>query len=242
MSLLSKAAKSVSAPVKKVASIAVNTGAGFVAGGGIGALAGTARGIYENTKTSKAESINLRHVGQAFVTGGVANIAAGAVAGGYAAAGGASGIVAKAAAFGKAGGLVGKALPYAAAFLKKSPQVLASTGETIGDTVAGQNGLANQVLSMYGRNKEGVSETSGKVSRAVSENLGTAAKVFKNRVVKDGNVRDAVDAARDQIFLPAPQNNGGSTPVVVSAGEQQNTIYIIAALAVVALFLYLKKR
>lgn len=250
MSLFSKAVKSVtSSPVvKKATSVAVNTAAGFVGGGSVGATAGFARGIYKNTQTGKAETINLRRTGQAFVTGAVANVAAGAAAAGgkaiFAASGGGfSGAVGKAAAFGKSGGfagnagkilsgagnLVSKGLPVFQGLFNKG--VVPGTTETPASVGADVSGVAAQIRRGFQKNVKPVLDSpygndGATLGTTLRDKAVGAAKNFSGRFFPKQTSPDSA---------PVVQVNPGS----VESGS--NTPILLAGLGIVAATILLMK-
>lgn len=205
MSKLSKA-------VKKTASVTVAAASGFVGGGSVGAVAGTVKGIINNTKTSDAHAITARYAGQSLVTGAVANIAAGAVAAGAhalapaagvaAPATGAAGVKAGALSFFAGGGLAGGLLKAATAAAPAVAAALNSGKETI------KNVSADDIAHLRG--------TVG----SVRQGLGNARDAYRN--ITDGQ----------------PANI--STPVNITSGDE-NKLPLLAGLGILA-FMLVKRR
>lgn len=242
MSFLSKAVKSVAAPVKKVASVAVNTAAGFAGGGGIGATAGFTKGVIANSKTGRAQTINLRTVGQAAVVGGVANIAAGAAFAGVhalaaslpagagvggiplAKAGGGS-FFSKALDFGKSGGFANvlkKGLPTALSFLgKQGSSVASAAGDAISDP--------STLPATIDRVKSGIKKARPAVEKGVAAIERTTGKDFSNNKYVDRLI-----------------NGGGQSPVIVNTpggdGGGSPTPPLLLASAGLLLFFVLRKK
>lgn len=247
MSLFSKAIKSVSNPVKKVVSTAVQTAAGFAAGGNVGGLAGLTRGIYENTKTGNAETINARTVGQGFVTGGAANLAAGAVAGGFHFLSGAAangGLMTKAVAFGKSGGVVGnagnifkglgglvsKGLPVFAGLFNRG--VVPGTTETPQSVSDGQSSLADNVRSAYRKFKPEITDNMGDLSTLAND-------------IRSNGLGNALRDKTTEIFTPQPvpqvTGPGGSPTVINGPTQDSQTPLLLAGAGLLAFFLFKKK-
>lgn len=195
--------------LKKATSVAVNTAAGFVGGGPVGAGAGFARGIYENTKTGRAETINLRTFGQAAVTGGVANVAAGLAvkAGSSVASNG--GIAKTIAGFGKSGGVSGgivHAFSGIASYAAKGLPVLA--------------GLAKSGVT------PGTSDTPTDALQTVQDRIDRAQGYYRGlrqNVPAVGNLADnirdkAVGFAKNAVDQGAGSLLSGQAPVSVNVG------------------------
>lgn len=230
--------KSLKKALKKTTSVVTQTAAGFATGGSVGALAGATRGVIRNTRTGRADTINLRNVGQAAVTGGVANIAAGAVAaGGKAlAAGGVKSIIPKAIGWGKSGGLVGNA---------------GNIFKTVGGYAA--KGIpAFQALFAKGR-VPGTSETVETIARDdgdLSDKIRAGYNTWRNHP----SFANIADQIRDKAVGEA-ENYGGrffgrsddagqvpGQPVVVNApAGENNVVPLLAGLGIIA-FLALKKK
>lgn len=239
--------------VKKVASVATSAVAGFAGGGAIGALGSTVKGVIDNTKTSQANTINLREVGQSFATGAVTNVAAGVGAGlvkmlpVISANPGGGGLLSKAVQFGKSGGFVGNfgnILRGAGNFLNKGFSLVNGMGifnqgqnpvpgsaETTGQISQDFSGVANAVRSGYNRLKPGTKQGLKDIATDIRENGFSGG--------------DTVDKIKE-IFIgresmPSPAS---APPVVVTGGggdgASQQTL-MLAGLGLAALFLLKKK-
>ena len=231
MSWLSHAAHSVSAPLKKAASVAVNTAAGFAGGGGIGGLAGAARGIYENTKTGSSEAITLRTGGQAFVTGAVADIAAGTVAAGaHALAGtgaaGATGFFGKGIAALKSGGVMGALARNSGSIAQGFAQFFGKAPAAAAGAVDSAGGVASDASTIYDRLK--------KNNPAIAGALGGAVGRYGSQLLNRG--KDALGLNGSS--TPAPTVNVSTAP----ADTAPNNTPLLLAGAGALMFLFLKKK
>lgn len=236
---LKKAVKSITAPIKKIASVGVAAGAGFVGGGSVGALAGAAKGVIANSKTSKAAPITARYAGQSLVTGGVANIAAGAaLAGGKFLLGAGTvpgaasshfpgGVFAKSpsimsrlVSFGQSGGLVGNAgniFKNIGGFAAKGFQAIGANnifGSKDQGIVPGETLSADQTAQNY--SNVGQIVRSGYDKLRADPRLRKGLKDFANEVQNGGGFSGGVDKLKEAFhILPSAQNAPASAPVVI---------------------------
>lgn len=223
MSLLSKATKSVAAPLKKAASVVTSAAVGYAAGGSVGALTGTAVGVVRNTKTSKAAPLTLRSQGQVALISGAANIAAGAVlSGAHALAAGSPGVGfgTKIAAFGAKyakAGLVAPLAQSALGFLTKKG-VPAVVG-------AAQNG-SDDVIDLV-KNHRGVYDQAANVASRALPQIGGYL-----------NKRGVLPPSAQNILTPPDAAN----VTVSQAGPGMDTqTLLIVALGIAALMYFWKK-
>lgn len=185
MSLLKKIGKAISEPVKKVASVAVQTAAGFAGGGGVGAVGAGVRGIIRNTKTGKAEAITLRTTGQGAATGLITAAASAAALKGASLVAAKGGVLpmlktagGKLASFAKTGGLLGKGAELAKGFLSKG----GGEGEVIDTTATDSSGntlgdVAKNLSGQFGKAKQFLKENKGLIDKARGEFGGEGAAV-----------------------------------------------------------------
>lgn len=249
--------------VDKGTSVAVNTAAGFAAGGFVGAAAAGGRSLYQNTKTGKAKTLNLRTVGQAAVTGfaaGAVGKAAGiglkAAQGGLVASGQTvatglgtgqvaaytaptsigsilTGAVGKAASWAAKGGLVNSALNLGTSLIKGAPRAV---GEVIGDTGNAMDNAGNVADSLQNAGRKalnGYNKFRSNLPNNIQNSLPDAESV-------DSKIRNAVsDATRGLLPGLIPQAN--SPGVTVEAPQPSNLMPIALVVGGIAAFLLLKK-
>lgn len=224
--------------VKKVASVAVHVATGGIAAGGVGSVYGLARGLKENTKTSKAGTINLRKIGQTAVGASVANIAAGVVAGGAHAAFGALPVGAgpggiplanaggpsffsKFGTYVKAGGLTDtlkKGIPNALSFLGKQGTAVANAA---GETFSNPDGVVNtidKVKSGLNRNKSGITKAVAAVDKATGKNYSN------NRVLQP--LLNGTQSA-PPVIINGPGEGGGSQTPLLLAGAGMLALFFL---------------